>query len=354
MNRTNPFVILFLAILASTIIAFEAKAMTWTQEIDGIWYDLSDNGETKTAAVTSPSFPPTDSLAYCGNIIVPSYVVANGEEYQVREVGLYAFYGSQLKSVTLPNTVTYCGEGAFSHVSLDSVSIPMEMTQGLKMAENSNIRKMVFRHQSDSSRAALCIESLSLNNQVDTIEIQSAKSLSIHPCGGNIGMLHLINLDEVWPAEYVFQPTKDPDSPRYMVLDDEVPPTAEGPYAEVASIGGSLLFVPDNAVEDYKNAAFWKTAKAIYPQSRLPEVDQLLSSTIKRTEADRRDKLSWTLNGNLLILTPAEGEVYIITDLQGHRIKRITRPATVTLPKGAYIISSTTRNEKISEKIIVK
>lgn len=226
----------------------------------------------------------------------------------------------------------------------------MEMTQGLRMAEESNIRKMVFRHQSDSSRASLCIKSLSLNNQIDTIEIQSAKSLSINSCGGNIGILHLIHLDEVWPAEYVFQPTKDPDSPRYMILDDEVPPTALGEYAGTASIGGSLLFVPDNAVEEYKSATFWNTAKAIYPQSRLPEVDQLLSSGIVQTVGTDRTELSWTIEGNELTLKPTEGRTYIITDLQGRQIKRTSSYASLTLTAGTYII----RCGSLAEKIIIR
>lgn len=91
MNRTNTFIILFLTLLASTVLAFEVKATTWKQEIEGIWYDLSDNGETKTAVVIAPSMPPTDSNVYVGNVIIPSYITSNGEEYQVREAGMYAF-----------------------------------------------------------------------------------------------------------------------------------------------------------------------------------------------------------------------------------------------------------------------
>jgi len=62
----------------------------------------------------------TDSV-----ITIPSKITDNGVEYTVTSIGDRAFDGnSDIKSVTIPNTVTNIGESAFSYPDLTSLTVP--------------------------------------------------------------------------------------------------------------------------------------------------------------------------------------------------------------------------------------
>jgi hypothetical protein len=62
----------------------------------------------------------TDSV-----IAIPSTITDNGVEYTVTSIGDRAFDGnSDIKSVTIPNTVTNIGESAFSYPDLTSLTVP--------------------------------------------------------------------------------------------------------------------------------------------------------------------------------------------------------------------------------------
>lgn len=63
---------------------------------------------------------------YVGNVSIPKDVVYNGETYSVVSIGYCAFYyNKNLKSVTIPNSVTTINGNAFYECSsLTSVTIP--------------------------------------------------------------------------------------------------------------------------------------------------------------------------------------------------------------------------------------
>ena len=76
----------------------------------------------KVAEVTSSP----NGQGYHGNIVIPSTVTHEGEDYTVTKIGDYAFSScSNLTSVTIPNSVTSIGESAFANCSnLNSINIP--------------------------------------------------------------------------------------------------------------------------------------------------------------------------------------------------------------------------------------
>lgn len=61
---------------------------------------------------------------YDGVVEIPSQVTYDGVIYNVTGIGKYAFYGTNLTSVTIPSTVTYIEDEAFGYSLLTSIIIP--------------------------------------------------------------------------------------------------------------------------------------------------------------------------------------------------------------------------------------
>ena len=93
-------------------------------EIGGLWYEVIS--KTKEAKVIQYK----NDNKYSGDIVIPSTVEYNGDNYSVTSIGGSAFYGcSGLTSVTIPNSVTSIGNSAFWNCSgLTSVTIPNSVT----------------------------------------------------------------------------------------------------------------------------------------------------------------------------------------------------------------------------------
>ena len=113
-------VFLFSLILS---VVFSTSALAYDVKIDGIYYNL--NSEGKTAAVTR-----NWKENYSGEVVIPSSITSEGQEYKVTTIGERAFaHCSGLTSITIPNSVTSIGDRAFENCSgLTSVTIPNSVT----------------------------------------------------------------------------------------------------------------------------------------------------------------------------------------------------------------------------------
>ena len=114
------FVFLFSLILS---VVFSTSALAYDVKIDGIYYNLISKG--KTAEVTK-----NVEDKYSGEVVIPSSIISEGQEYMVTSIGFFAFEScSGLTSITIPNSVTSIGRQAFYACSgLTSITIPNSVT----------------------------------------------------------------------------------------------------------------------------------------------------------------------------------------------------------------------------------
>ena len=112
------FVFLFSLILS---VVFSTSASAYDVEIDGIYYNLISEG--KTAEVTY------GGEEYSGEVVIPSSITVEGQEYPVASIGISAFYDCrELRSINIPNSVTSIEDGAFSGCSgLEDIIIVNDM-----------------------------------------------------------------------------------------------------------------------------------------------------------------------------------------------------------------------------------
>lgn len=99
--------------------------------VDGIAYDITSDSESVSVTYTTSAYPTASKhSSYSGNIVIPSKVTYSGKTYTVKVIDFDAFcWCDGLTSVTIPNSVTSIGEGAFRNCSsLASVNIPKTVT----------------------------------------------------------------------------------------------------------------------------------------------------------------------------------------------------------------------------------
>ena len=108
--------LLFLALVATT------SLLAHDFEVDGIYYNYLDGNNVKVTY--RGNYYNSYDNEYAGEVIIPSTVTYNGTTYSVTSIGDYAFEDCSLASITIPNSVTSIGRGAFYYCrSLTSVTI---------------------------------------------------------------------------------------------------------------------------------------------------------------------------------------------------------------------------------------
>ena len=78
-------------------------------EVDGIYYDITDETE-KTGQVSVQS---SWGHSLTGSVIIPNSVTYQNKTYSVTSICDYAFQGADMTEVTIPNSITSIGNGAF-------------------------------------------------------------------------------------------------------------------------------------------------------------------------------------------------------------------------------------------------
>lgn len=113
--------VLFLAALLAAAITPQAWAAYSTIAPSGqtIYYTYNNGACT----ITSPNSPNYSSgwngyTSPMGNLILPDSISVGGVKYPVTTINYYAFYGcSGITSITIPDGISFIGEGAFKNCS---------------------------------------------------------------------------------------------------------------------------------------------------------------------------------------------------------------------------------------------
>ena len=113
------FTLFLFSLILSAV--FSTSALAYDVEVDGIYYQIIKG---KTAEVTS------GDEKYSREVVIPSSITVEGQEYTVTSIGEKAFYNcSKLTSVIIGNSVTSIGNSAFENCrDLRSVDIPNSVT----------------------------------------------------------------------------------------------------------------------------------------------------------------------------------------------------------------------------------
>ncbi len=92
------------------------KELTYDFMVNGICYTIT--GDNTVEVCENPTL-------YSGDLVVPISVTYDGKTYQVMGIGDYAFEGcTGLTRITIPSSVTYIGDAAFSNCGLVTLTIP--------------------------------------------------------------------------------------------------------------------------------------------------------------------------------------------------------------------------------------
>ena len=203
-----------------------------------------------------------DSVLYISDCLIQakrgltgSYIVKEGTRLIINE----AFAGSNLTDITIPNTVTDIGVGAFQYSALTSIIIPNGVTK---------IWAGAFHH-------CTSLKSVTLPNGITQIQRDAFRDCTAL-------------------TTVVCEAVQVPDCQHNIF--------ANIPFLE------ATLYVPKESLEDYKSAIYWKDFGTILP---------IASTGTENTHSKNNNSSSFTkviLNGQLLILR--DGKTYTVMGVE--------------------------------------
>ena len=203
-----------------------------------------------------------DSVLYISDCLIQakrgltgSYIVKEGTRLIINE----AFAGSNLTDITIPNTVTDIGVGAFQYSALTSIIIPNGVTK---------IWAGAFHH-------CTSLKSVTLPNSITQIQRDAFRDCTAL-------------------TTVVCEAVQVPDCQHNIF--------ANIPFLE------ATLYVPKESLEDYKSAIYWKDFGTILP---------IAPTGTENTHSKNNNSSSFTkviLNGQLLILR--DGKTYTVMGVE--------------------------------------
>lgn len=293
---------LFLALVASV------GTISSSVVINGIVYKLNNN--QLTAEVIST--PGTD-VTYSGDIVIPSTVTYNSNEYSVTSIGSYAFYMSEITSIIIPNSVQSIEDAAFAKcANMASVTIGSGVQRigvGSGMAAFAYCTNLSAVHICDI--AAWCgmnfvdieannplyyahrlyLNDKEITNLVIPEGVTIIETYAFNNCL-SITSLYLPNSVSTIGNSFV-----DCTNLKLIYSSSATPPTIG--YHTFKNISSdAVVYVPDEYVATYKKAQYWKNMN-IQGSSSMPQaIDQVSNNQSPMTNKVIKDGQIFILRGD--------------------------------------------------------
>jgi hypothetical protein len=327
------------------IVAIHAATCLWAYdfEVDGLWYNIISISDTTayTAEVTHHPTSPYEA----SSITIPEKVDCDGNTYVIKRIGTSAFEDCYaLTSVTIPNSITSIYSYAFKNCqSLNSINIPKSVVfikpdafsnSGIYNDESNWEDSVLYigdcliqakrgltgyyaikegtRLIANNAFAGSGITSTTIPNTVTDIGVgafqYSALTSIIIPNGvtkiWGLAFYHCTSLKSVTLPNSITQIQRDAFrdcSALTTVICKaiQVPDCQHNIFANIPFLEATL-YVPEESLEDYKSATYWKDFGTILP---------ITQTGLENTQADNKASFIKVIrNGQLLILR--DGKTY--------------------------------------------
>ncbi len=243
--------------------------LAWAQNYDFTVQDANDNTiYMKIIPDTLPLMAEvtwggeesySDDVKYAGDIIIPASADFDGNTYVVTRIGANAFFGCEnLISIVVPNTVTIINENAFQNCfAATSINIPNGVTEigtrafaGCNSLESIEIPNTVTVINDGAFSYCIAITSINIPNSVTKIgssafiRCRSLKSIVLPSSIEHIESLAFDFCEAI--EEIICHAVEPPTVGRFgPVIDEKVQKKIQ-------------LYVPEESIDNYKNAAFWE------------------------------------------------------------------------------------------------
>lgn len=316
-KTTTTILLLFLCFTISALdFTFGVLSYTITSPTTVEVASLTDNSALGAPRKSSnfASRAKSTISQYTGDIIIPTTVSYNGVNYNVTGIGYKAFYNSDLlKSVSIPNSVTYVNGDAFSNCpGLTSITIPNSVTSLGIGAFNACV---------NLTSISLSQSLTNLPNLLFFFDIK-LQSITIPSSVTSIG-------------DDVFTTCQSLNS---IVLQSTIPPTITTRTFFESSI--TSISVPVSSLTLYQNAPIWNTM-----------INKISGFTTTKLDESTFSEYSINLVDKTILINKALEKNIKIFDIFGHLLfatshSKDSERFTVN-NKGTYIVSIDNNIKKI-------
>ncbi len=298
---------------------------------------------------------------YSGDIYVPDYVDFDGVRYTVTMVSSRVFEGADsLTSLRIP-PIRELTQATFDNTRrLKSLVINGDVCGGEHAFHGSGIKELTLTAPYFRDKTTWVDEEFD-GLGLDLLKVERCDNLTLG-CATAVDLcLEVEGCDYLclyFPFSHHYAKNGPYWAPKYIVWHGVEPPVVEidsefkylrpDEWEEQCKLKNTVLFVPDESIELYRDKFFWKDFYSIHGISELARVDEILAE-VGTISIDR--PTDFTVEGNQLILSGGgEHRMECYTFMGVCLDRRICGEGAVTLPAGTDIVVV----DGISRKVIVR